>query len=231
MSRKIFIIGLCRSGTTWLGEILRSHPEIYGTNEPPEVFHDLIEMAQDPVAKVYRFPKIVDFYRSQHDPSNPRHYCDKSHFNLWFVEELSLVFPDSKFVGIQREPYPVVASMLLHQHSLEGLFNNAGRYSPDNPVLGTTYHSDLSTYSRVEKAALRWKSHWDRMQSLLPRKDVLVVGYEQLQSHTEEYLSYLQDFLELAEPFSSQDPNSECLDKWKSILSKEDIKAIDKIVR
>ena len=230
MSSKIFVIGLCRSGTSWLGEILRSHPEIYGTHEPSEVIHRLLDMSQDPALVESGFPKVLDFYRKQHSPSNPLHYCDKSHTNIWFVEKLAEAFPGAKFVGIQRDPYGVVASMLAHQHSVDGLFANSQKFPPDNPLLGTARGMNLGEYSRAGWAALRWRSHQARLAVLSERDDVFVLEYGQLLLDTESVLQDLRSFLELTVPFPAPSRKVDSLTKWKGTLGDADRKDIDRVI-
>jgi hypothetical protein len=191
---------------------------------------DLLEMAQDPLIAEERFPRIADFYRSQHDPSNPLHYCDKSQINIWFVERLAKEFPGSKFVGIQRDPYGVVASMLMHSPSLEGLFINANKYPLDNPLLGLTSEMEPWKLSRIGQAALRWKSSTQRMKQLLGTENIFVVSYHELQLYPRSVLDDLRDFLELYSAFSVPYTKAESLDQWKKVLTEKDIEDIDRII-
>jgi hypothetical protein len=42
-------------------------------------------------------------------------YLDKSHPNIWIADKIKEEFPEAKFVGIERNPFATVSSMLKHR--------------------------------------------------------------------------------------------------------------------
>lgn len=118
-SRKVFILGTGRSGTHWLGYILESHPDCVATIETRGIFRRVTRMALDPTLRPRLLPGLLRRYRLRHALAVPSHYVDKSHPNLWLAEALADAFDDALFVGIVRNPYATVASMLRHEGVLE----------------------------------------------------------------------------------------------------------------
>jgi hypothetical protein len=113
-SKKIFVIGTGRSGTHWLGQILQAHPDIHVTVEAPPIFAWSTAMALDPRQSPVLLPQLIRQYEIEHAAVAPRHYADKSHPNIWHAEDLAARLPDAVFLGIQRNPFATVASMLEH---------------------------------------------------------------------------------------------------------------------
>jgi len=113
VSKKIFIIGTGRSGTHWVARTLAEHREIRATIEVKSAFDWVTRMALDPATRKRLFPRLVRYYRYQHFISVPCHYMDKSHPNIWLADQLAETFSDAVFIGMQRNPYATVASMLI----------------------------------------------------------------------------------------------------------------------
>ena len=76
-------------------------------------------MALDPSQQRELFPKLVRAYEEEKRRVQPKRYADKSHPNIWIAEALSEVFPDAQFLGIERDPFGTVASMLKHKGVLK----------------------------------------------------------------------------------------------------------------
>src|SRR5262245_13442039 len=113
--RPVFVVGTGRSGTHWLAYILQRHPEIRMTIEKEPMFGWSTRIALNPELSDRLLWKLILFYRIQFWISAPRHYLDKSHPNIWIAEDLARAFPDALFLGILRDPYGTVASMLRHK--------------------------------------------------------------------------------------------------------------------
>jgi len=110
----VFIIGHGRSGTHWLAHSLSEHPMIRVTIESRPIFSLSNRIAIDPSLEKALFPRLVEEYKKEIAISVPKLYIDKSHNNIWLVDQLHNAFPDSLFIGIERNPYATIASMMLH---------------------------------------------------------------------------------------------------------------------
>lgn len=221
---KIFVIGSGRSGTHWVGYILEGHPGIHVTIEKPPIFKWVTEIALDPGRKELLLPKLLKRYEVEHQAVRPRHYADKSHPNIWIAEELAAAFPEARFVGIQRNPYATVASMLKHPGVL-AWHERWKEFPVPNPFLGITRenHATYEAMPLAAKCALRWKAHRERLlqlrDTLGPR--LLVLQYEDVILDPEAQLAALDGFLSLPTPIPKPKVKSESLDRWKTELAND----------
>ncbi len=231
-SRKIMVIGSGRSGTHWLAQILESHPRVRATIEGTKAFHRVTRMALDPSTRPLLLPKVLRYYRWQHLRSHPRHYLDKSHPNLWLAPELAHAFPDALFLGIERNPYGTVASMLKHRGVLA--WHRRWREFPiPNAFLGITEElaERYDSMDLAEQCALRWKAHHDRMAEMggLLGDRLLRIQYEDLFENTDEALARLADFVGLGTPIPRPEIRRESLFKWKEQLTDEQIGQVEAV--
>jgi hypothetical protein len=124
-------------------------------------------MALNLAKKKQLLTPLIRWYRFKHAQAAPRHYVDKSHPNIWLVEELAAVFPRSLFVGIQRDPYGAVSSMVKHKGVRTWCERWEGFPVP-NRFLGIT-PANVETYRNLSlagKCAMRWLSHAERMKEV-----------------------------------------------------------------
>ncbi len=228
-SLKIFVIGTGRSGTHWLGHILDSHPAISTTFEAEGIFEAVTEMALDPSKKPKLLPSLLHRYETEHARARPRHYADKSHPNLWIAEDLADAFREAVFIGIQRDAYATVASMLRHA-GVTAWHDRWREFPLPNAFLGirVEHAQTYDSLSHAAKCALRWKAHAERMQKMkavLGRR-LLVVSYESLVREPDVSVRSIQAFLGLERSFPAPAPLSESLGKWRLQLSNVDIDEI-----
>jgi hypothetical protein len=233
VSKKIFVIGSGRSGTHWIGYILEAHPEIRATVEAEPAFGWVTRMALDPGTRGKLYPRLTRYYQFQHLLSAPKHYLDKSHPNIWLAEELANTFDDALFVGINRNPYGTVASMLRHRGVLS--WHQRWREFPiPNKFLGIDDAEEAMYDSRSlpAKCAMRWKAHREQMDHLTRtlRDRIMVIQYEHLFTNTDEILGKLGAFIGLTTAIPSPVARSHSLDKWREQLSATDIRQIEDVV-
>lgn len=232
-SRMVFVVGTGRSGTHWVGEILRQHPDFHVTVEKSTVFDLVRKMALDARTRSSLFPKLIRRYRFEHVRVAPRHYADKSHPNVWFVEELAKVFPHALFVGIQRSVYATVASMLKHRGVLDW-HKRWKEFPVPNQFLGITKQNaaEYEAMPLAAKCALRWQVHRTRMEHLkqIMHDKLCVLSYEDLIRDTHRELRRLGGFLQLASPLPEPFVKEQSLDKWRSQLDAKDLQDIDSVV-
>lgn len=230
--KSIFIIGTGRSGTHLLGYTLTGHPDIRITIEKKPIFQWVTEAALYYDRRSKLLPKIIKYYKKQSIISAPKLYADKSHPNIWLAEDLTAALPNSLFIGIIRNPYATVASMLKHQGVLKW-HKEWEKYPLPNEFLGID-NNNLSEYNRMpiaEKCALRWLSHKRQMDKLKKKLNdrILIIKYEDLINNTSSELLRIEDFLELKNKITKPLINRETLNKWKTNLHEEEIEQIRKV--
>jgi hypothetical protein len=232
-NRPIFVIGLGRSGTHWLGETLAVHPEIRATIEVGPMFFWSRDMALDPRTRSYLLKPLIRAYKWQLLRSAPRHYMDKSHPNVWIAEELKAAFPDALFLAIERNPFATVASMMKHRkvaswHQLWKQFPIPNEFLGIDDKTAAIY----DTLPLAAQCALRWVSHHNRMQQVMKSlgDSLFFMQYESFAANTEEEIRRLQSFLGLKTAIAIPDVKSESLDKWRTQFSSDEIRHISEIV-
>ena len=232
-SRAIFVIGTGRSGTHWIGYTLATHPEIVASIETRPMFSWSTRMALDPTNRRRLLPKLIRAYRWRILKATPRHYLDKSHPNIWIAEELKQAFPTALFLGIERNPFATVASMMKHP-GVSAWHHRWREFPIPNRFLGIDAEAAL-TYEDLpfaSKCALRWLAHREQMDHLRAAlgASLLVIRYESLAIRTEHEIERLRDFLGLTRAIPLPEVRAESLDKWKTALSDVDVEAISAVV-
>lgn len=229
----VFVIGTGRSGTSWLGDTLGLHPQIRSTVEIQPIFGLSTRMALNPALEKRLLIRLVAAYRWQLIRSLGRVYADKTHPNIWIAEKLKRAFPNSVFLGIERNPYATVASMIKHAGVSE--WHKRWREFPvPNRFLGITVET-ANRYDEIpfaSKCAMRWLAHHDRMNDLKRTlgEDLLVIPYETFAQDTRAILDDIRQFLGLRSEFPMPEVKTQSLDKWKSQLSDEELMQIQEIV-
>jgi len=122
--KPIFILGMPRSGTTLVEQIISRHPSVYGCGELPCIERSIARMEKkaDP-QRIYPddfwgIPKdifaaevteYVDWVERLHDIKTP-FITDKMPFNLMHVWLIKAMFPDAPIVHCRRHPLDVITS-------------------------------------------------------------------------------------------------------------------------
>jgi tetratricopeptide (TPR) repeat protein len=171
----IFIVGLPRSGSTLVEQILASHPQVDGTQELTEIGRYAGELcgrdpdnalpidtdalmrltAADARALGQRFLADTQVYRR----GRP-FFIDKMPNNFWHIGLIHLILPNATVIDVRREP---MACCFSNLKQLFGTTNQEFTYGVD----------DIARYYR---AYLDLMAHWKRV---LPGK-ILRVSYEEL---------------------------------------------------
>ena len=185
----IFIIGMPRSGTTLIEQILSNHPKVFGADE--------IEFIPDLVKKNFRdnkltlyFNNIINFdqkilkeigdeYISKINniSENSERSTDKLTTNFLFIGLIKLILPKSKIVHCYRNSRDNCLS-IFKNHFPSGKINYA--YSLDEIVKYYNLYYDLMDY---------WRK-------LLPNF-IFDIKYENLISNTKNEINDLLEFCNL----------------------------------
>jgi Sulfotransferase family len=227
----VFIIGCARSGRTWLGTIFARSEGFHTTIEDPRLF-PLVDGA---VLYWHRralfLDRLIPRYREQLLRAGECIYVDKSHQNIWLVEELDKAFSSALYVALERAPYAAIASMMQH-FGVRRHFVHWRRYPVPNAHLGIT-HADAPGYDALPlsiKCALRWRSHHERLEELRRTLGdrLHVLCYEDLVEETDVELAKLATFV--GKQLQPGVPSRAALEKWHQILSRRQINEIDRVL-
>jgi tetratricopeptide (TPR) repeat protein len=184
----IFIVGLPRSGSTLLEQILASHSQVEGTQELATVQQIVAKLrGRDPDLNNPRYPRILaelktaDFQElGEHYLAETRvyrsgkpYFIDKMPNNFRHLGLIHLMLPNAKIIDARREPVACCFS------NLKQLFAQGQEF---------TYSSeDIARYYRTYLDLMR---HWDRV---LPGR-VLRIQHEDVVDDLEGNVRRLLDF-------------------------------------
>jgi hypothetical protein len=227
----IFIIGCARSGTTWLGTIFALSEGFHTTIEDPDIFPLVDAAVLDWRRRAGFLELLIPLYREHIVRAGGRIYVDKSHQNIWLVEDLAPAFPSARFVAIERSAYAVIASMMRHAGARQH-FANWRRYPVPNPHLGIG-PADTPGYDALPlsiKCALRWRSHHERLKGLQRTLGdrLHLIRYEALAEETDVAVADLVRFI--GEPLRPVAPSYGALEKWRHVLSRRQTHEIDRVL-
>ena len=167
----IFIVGMPRSGSTLLEQVLASVPGVFGAGERPD-FRAAVERAGLETASApypERVPEITnaqlrqiaaDYLGSLRAAApEARRITDKMLMNFCFVGLIHLALPQARILHIRRDPIDTCLSCFAtHFEQVPFAF-------------------DLGELGRYYRAYCAVMSHW---QAVLPRGVMLEVSYERL---------------------------------------------------
>jgi tetratricopeptide (TPR) repeat protein len=179
----IFIVGLPRSGSTLVEQVLASHSCIEGTMELPHILRFVRELDhsqggsdtypesvgdlsfEQTVRLGTRFIEETRIYRSD----RPR-FIDKMPNNFSHIGLIQLILPNASIIDVRR--YPMDACFSAYkQHFAQG----------------QSFTYDLEDLGRYYRSYLELMDHWDRV---LPGK-VFHLAYEDLVRDTEPWVRRL----------------------------------------
>jgi Flp pilus assembly protein TadD len=186
----IFVLGMPRSGTTLIEQILASHPQVHGGGELRTFFEALLAVRGPdgrPVAAAKSVAaldaKVFADIGAQYlagirklAPTAPL-IVDKMPNNYYFIGFIHLALPNAKIIHVIRDPIDTCISNFSKLFSQE--FNHS---------------YDLAELGRYYKRYERLMAHW---QSVLPQGRILDVRYEDVVGDLEQETRRLLDYCEL----------------------------------
>ncbi|HJQ17497.1 MAG TPA: sulfotransferase [Allosphingosinicella sp.] len=189
-NRLVFIIGMPRSGSTLVEQILSSHPDVYGAGEVKYLARAIGQM-RDRFPSIPKFPELYKGMEAFHFEMLGRSYLsqilptvgsakkvtDKLLTNYFFAGLINLIFPNAKFVHTRRNPVDTCLS------GFTKLFKDDMPHSYDFGELGRYY--------------LAYKSLMDHWHQVLPAGTIIDVDYEEVVADVEGNARRLVDFVGL----------------------------------
>jgi tetratricopeptide (TPR) repeat protein len=193
----IFIVGLPRSGSTLLEQILASHSQVEGTRELPDIQGFALELGiKELRGEAPKFPHSLEIltreeldgfgrrYLQQTRPSRMRgtpYFIDKMPSNFFHVGLIQLILPNARIIDARRSPLGCCFSN-FKQHFQAGVW----------------FSYSLDDIGRFYRSYVQLMSHYD---SVLPGR-VHRVFYENLVFDLEGEVRRLLEYCGL--PFEEQ---------------------------
>ena len=188
----IFIVGLPRSGSTLLEQILASHSQVEGTQELANVQHIVQNLrGRDPDLNDPRYPRILAELSAEEcrqlgeqyladtriyrigKPHAVPYFIDKMPNNFRHLGIIHLMLPNARIIDARREPMACCLS------NLKQLF-----------ARGQEFTYDIEDIARYYRTYLELMRHWDRV---LPGR-VLRVQHEDVVDDLEGNVRRILDF-------------------------------------
>jgi tetratricopeptide (TPR) repeat protein len=189
----IFIVGLPRSGSTLIEQILSSHSQVQGTMELadiPRLVQDL--RGREETDSTPRYPgvladfaaqdlrslgeKYIDDTRVYRRDNGPRHFIDKMPNNFRHLGVIQLILPNAKIIDARRNPIACCFS------NYKQLFASGQQF--------TYSFDDIARYYRMYVELM---AHWD---DALPGR-VLRIQHEDVVDDLEANVRRILEFCEL----------------------------------
>lgn len=183
--RPVFIVGMPRSGTTLVEQVLAAHPKIQASGERTMLFDCVRELAEGDPEKNWpeilertprsRLAELSTVYLT--GVEGGERLTDKLPANFLNLGLINLLFPNAKVIFCRRDPLDVGLSCYRH-HFL----------SP-----GMSFACKLENIAAYQQGCTRLMGHWSRVLDL----SIFTIDYELLATDPEPSIRALIKFLEL----------------------------------
>lgn len=182
----VFIVGMPRSGTSLVEQILASHPDVFGAGELPHISRIVQRLSNDYPG--LGFPRLVKFVtRKSLDSAAEYHLhelqvlggsairvTDKMPYNLVYVGLIAQLFPGARIIQCVRHPLDTCLSCFF----------------ADFGTVGHNFSYDLNTVGEFYIQYQRLMQHWC---SVFPDR-VLQVSYADLVGEQERFSRQMVEF-------------------------------------
>ena len=185
--RPIFILGMPRSGTSLIEQILSSHSKVYGAGELPHIIdisNEISNITRKPYPEYFdeinisQLNSFSEKYLSiiEHDSSGYQYCTDKMPHNFLYIGLIKSLFRNCKIIHCIRNPMDVCLSIYFHN------FNSNHPYSNSLGDLGNYYNN----YREIMSL---WKEKYC--------DDIFNIEYESLIDNPESEIRSLLDYIGL----------------------------------
>jgi tetratricopeptide (TPR) repeat protein len=184
--RPVFIVGMPRSGTSLVEQILASHPKVFGAGELTHIGNIVARMVNRLEARL-GFPRCIHMltqevantlaqeYSGYLDAMSPDaiRVTDKLPHNFLYLAVINLLFPGARVIHCMRDPLDTCLSIYFQY------FNASHAYSFDLAHIGSHYRE----YERL-------MAHWRRTLDI----PMLEVRYEDIVTNPDVIIPRLVEF-------------------------------------
>lgn len=187
----VFVVGMPRSGTSLVEQILASHTEVHGAGELddlrmlvqrvwPRWYGDVYPKEARKLSAHHKLQLAGEYLRmlGQYMPQGKTRVTDKMPGNFRFIGLIHQLLPNAKIIHCVRDPMDTCVSIYRHY------FSGHHPYAYDMRELGM-YHRQ---YQRL-------MAHW---HDALPEGVILDIPYEELVENQELHTRRLLDFCNLS---------------------------------
>jgi len=183
----VFIVGMPRSGTSLVEQILSSHPRIVGGGERKWMI-EIVKETQGIIGSSQTFPECLHEIRQEHCNTLAEHYLkklaelsgaqtarvtDKMPSNYWNLGIIALLFPKGRIIHCRRDPMDTCLSIY---------FQNFGE--------GQGFAYDLREIGQAYNHYRQMMDHWNKVLDL----PILDIHYEDLVGNQESTTRRLLEF-------------------------------------
>lgn len=167
-------IGAPKCGTTWLYEILMSHPDVFLPEE---------------IKEIHYFDRYFDrgalWYSKLFDKKADNQICGEVTPHYLYIEDCNRIYeynPEIKLVLIYRDPMNRCVSHFNYRNRLDGFKGSLSEFIDEYPM------------------AIEWGlygKHLSRFLEIFPREQILIVKFEDATKNVEKFIDTLSVFLEI----------------------------------
>jgi hypothetical protein len=186
----IFIVGMPRSGSTLVEQIIASHSKVEGTSELPYIGR-LTKSLNRNRADGMRYPQVLSELEDRHFNRLGQNYLDMARMHRvegtpHFIDKMPNNFP---LVGFIHAILPNARIIDARRHPLDACTGNLRQLY----ARGQTFSYDQTDIGEYYLQYQRMMDHWDEV---LPGK-VLHVQYEEVVADLETQVKRILDYLAL----------------------------------
>jgi tetratricopeptide (TPR) repeat protein len=179
----IFVLGMPRSGTTLVEQILASHSRVEATDELPYLDRIGLELEQSggyakalSALSTEKKQLYANLYLRQVEPYRQQHrdyFIDKNPTNFLHIGLIKVLFPDAKIINVIRDPLDNAMGVFKQY------FNRGHEYSYS--MAGIVFY--WQGYLTVMK-------HWEQLYP----GEILHLGYESLVDQPDEKITEILEY-------------------------------------
>lgn len=181
-SRPVFVVGMPRSGTSLVEQIIASHPAAAGAGElgfwTEVLLTHVSDLRRGPLSESTKARLAASYLELLNEYSkDAQHVVDKAPVNSEYLGFIHSVFPNARIIYMRRNAVDTCLSCYFQ------------RLSP-----GLSYTMELGDLAHYYREHHRQIMHW---RKVLPGGAILDVPYEELVARPEEWARRILEFIGL----------------------------------
>lgn len=204
----VAIVGVSRSGTTFLGMSMGKHPDIVYSNEPRIICDYTTKLAKGEMPHHNTSSEYMSRYRGAWDKAtrrgkNGKLFVVKCQNQLLTIPSLKTVFPSIRFIHIYRDGRDVTLSAMWHsavKKYVSPVYNPRELPYPHKwtGVSSEQFYDEWANMPQTHRLAqlwVSWEMYGGQYLKTLPQSQVLHIPYEDLVESPKKWAIIVCDFL------------------------------------